>query len=277
MTDSSGNIQTFEFDLGYDVLMSVNGAADVRDGNIFRLTQGATTRTFEFDSGKVLVFGGIAPANDEITIRGLNTATNVLEDRTITIGAGDPVVGGTAAAVAAAINALADFAPDAVAIGDRVSILNDVNVTLSPLNSGVITIEGDYGLTTAGAVGITFEESDATSVLGNQIVTRVAADFFNERVAYGQRSANLQFGDRLTFNNFNNADFSGTPSFYHVVSDLGASQPGLYNAGNHIIVLDADDINTVVATTVANAINANAVLTVQATAQGGQVALTNVG
>ncbi len=277
LTDTLGNSDTFEFDLGFDVIMSPDGAADLRDGDTFVISQGGITRTFEFDSGPVLVFAGTLSNGDTIDVRGLNTQSNVQETRTVTIGAGNPAVPATIAGVATAINGWQNFAPDVVAVGNRLTFTGDTDITFTTANVDAIIQEGDYGLATSGTA-ISFEETQATSTVGQQIVTTLVAAFSSGTYAsYAPRQANATFGDRLTINFLNpnscTADFSGTPSFYHVPG----SAPGASGA-NQRIMLQATASVSAVATAVSNAINNPAVVPSIATAavEGEQVVLSNV-
>jgi hypothetical protein len=76
VTDQAGHTVTFEFDCGPDLDLG-QGALGVRNGQEFTLSDGTTTKTFQFLSGPVLIFH-----NDNGALGSLDTKSFTLTDNT---------------------------------------------------------------------------------------------------------------------------------------------------------------------------------------------------
>lgn len=280
ITDLDGDTLTFEMDAGVDIAVSSFGAADIRDGNTFKMGDGITSKTFEFNSGPVLVVkdGANLVDGDSFAITD-NTGAVVtfVFDNDGKINTGEvpitfvntdsllTVMGNTVTAInGAKFNVDASNSPFANFAG-RVSLVNDKAVALG---GGVTsaTLEGDYTVG-AGNVAIAYEETDAFSVLGASIAGAVTGVLTPIRAGFAERTGSTvappaERGDRLSF--FGGvataADLAGTPAF-SLTNDIDGnpSKTGV-GVGNIQIPFDASDSSVELSELITNAINNAAVV-----------------
>ncbi|MBN2294067.1 MAG: VCBS repeat-containing protein [Pirellulales bacterium] len=266
--DDGTNNETrrFEFDLGLDVRLAEEGAAAVRDGDTFTLNN----KTFEFNSGAVIVVSDWSVINDgtTITIRDSQNETLVFEiDNNGQInGAGnEPILiegmitnEDVTTAIIEAIND-ADFEVDAdtsEAYPLRISLVNDNNVT----------IDTDPGLTLEEVAfnpqhtAIVFEENmipdgDTEEAFLTLITNAVNSAGIGVTASHFARPDDFEGeSGRLTFLGVTSSTFPVTPTRALTLdSDSGA---GIDTDSDYPVVLSASSTAEEVATAIGNAINA---------------------
>ncbi|MCD4726962.1 MAG: hypothetical protein K8R46_04840, partial [Pirellulales bacterium] len=311
VTDRNGVEVTFEFDCGPDVDMDT-GALVVRDGMTFIVGTGAGQGTFEFDGGPVMIFGPDVAGSLDGTIFTItdqdgeavtfefdvDDTLNDTANTAVTINADDPAD----AVAAAAVNAINDLTDGVVkaALGEatiaeaRVSLLND-SPTVLPIGSGLLDVEGRYGLENpaSGNIIIAYEETwddpvfqsiltaaplNYPALFGDQIAEVVELNLPAIDVSAAER---IVGNDRITFGGATVYDFSGmNPIWTHRSGfDHGGGTPlsedGLQDpaGGNQVVFFGAGDTAREIAQQISAAIN-SAPFQVEATPEGPNVNLT---
>ncbi len=260
---------TFEFDLGLDVRLDENGAAAVRDGDIFELNN----ETFEFNSGEVLVVDSVGNIIDGTTFTITNSEDNLvifeIDNDGIDVGANHvPVyiedLADTAIVVEKIIEAIngAEYnnVPFGVTAGSteaypqRISLVGENSITT--LSSAGLLIEGDAD-TVSGNVVIEFEENMTPKGETEEVFLASIVDAMNTAIdgvgANGFARPDDFEGDsgRITVAGATNSNFAGTGA----LTQEGNSMPGV-SGGNEPIEITAISTSTEVADAIGAAITA---------------------
>ena len=299
VTSAGGTTQEFEFDLGIDVRMDVQGAAAFRDGQFFsiRNVNNGVTYTFEFDSGPVIVvpatataaldgvyvvIPGTAPGGGNVDIifefdRDGNLTNSSHVRVPFTTGAPGSVL---AQNLVAAINAQTSFTVVATAVGRRVSLVNDrTDNTHASSDTAQVQIEGSHGVS-GFRTRIAFEESWSSQQLGLEIERVVdasqtfvfpPANRIDASYAYRTPGGSPPSspGDRLSFFNADTFTRGGGVPLYYVEGSPGVTP------GRQVVRFGAGYTGSEMAQVVASAINASGI-GVSASASGYTVVLSGV-
>ncbi|NQT17281.1 MAG: hypothetical protein HQ582_31290, partial [Planctomycetes bacterium] len=203
----SVNMNQFEFDSGYDIMLDSTAADVIYDGDTIVLDG----QTFEFDSGPVLVASAVgnmaALEGERVTVTGFvnpggsgGTLTVTFEFDTAGNGTGtnaplpnpaNTSANAVAAAVRQGIGQYAGFSVITSANANRVSLENDAAPRPTTSAPGIVAVSGDFGVTDPLFQPISYEETYVGWQLRNAIRNDIRSVFPTATVGYGGRFGTL--------------------------------------------------------------------------------------
>jgi hypothetical protein len=298
--DLDGTRVTFELDAGLDISVSSWGAQTIRDGQSFKLSDGFTTKTFEFNSGPVLLLkdgANLVDGDSFSIIDDTGKILNFVYDNDDKINTGQipikfantdsllSVVGNTIEAINKSEGTVTASASTGNPFLGRVSLAGDKGVTIG---GGVTSLSlfGDANVT-LGNVPIQFEETDDFTTLATSILTTTEGQLTKlVRTGFGDRQgstiiAPAEKSDRLTFlGGFATpADLAGVPAFSLANDINGNPSASGVTFGNIQVPFDASSTEIEMASLLTASINfaqqSIAAFDVIATQFGAQVQMAN--